>query len=68
MIGDVIKANKSGFHGSRKGVLHDRILIWVSLEHLEIKKWISIAKKWFHRHESQTRKPNNVKTAIVKRF
>ena len=37
VIADIIKADKSGFHGSRKGVFHNRLSICVSLEHLGIK-------------------------------
>ena len=33
VIGEVIKPNKSGFHGSNKGMLHNRLLICVSFEH-----------------------------------
>lgn len=34
---EVIKPNKPGFHGSKKGMLHSRITICVSLEHLHKK-------------------------------
>ena len=35
-VTDIIKPNKSGFHGGRKSVLDNRISICVSLEHLHI--------------------------------